>query len=69
MIQSARAAITNTSNEQALADFSQNSDNVSLLLVSISLYDSVYVLIVNSKQCSLVYIFVFLNIAPQGINN
>lgn len=28
MIQSARAAITNTSNEQALADFSQNSDNL-----------------------------------------
>ena len=29
MIQSARAAITNTSNEQALAEFSQKSDNVS----------------------------------------
>jgi len=30
MIQSARAAITNTGNEQAQAEFSQKSDNVSI---------------------------------------
>ena len=30
MIQSARAAITNTENEQAQAEFSQKSDNVSI---------------------------------------
>jgi len=33
MITSARAAITNSSNEQAIAEFSQKSDNVSNIQV------------------------------------
>ena len=40
MIQSARAAITNTGNEQAQAEFSQKSDNVSIVPTNLESYRS-----------------------------